>query len=56
MNVSQGEDIYQRLMDREEKKHLKRIQGKIPQMRDNQIYGCLPYNVSRPNCDKSDKG
>jgi len=44
MNFSQGEDIYQRLMDREEKKHLKRIQGKIPQMRDNQIYGCLPDN------------
>lgn len=44
MNVSQGEDIYQRLMDREEKKHLKRIQGKIPQMRDSQIYDSLPDN------------
>lgn len=44
MNVNQGEDIYERLMDREEKKQLKRIQGKIPQMRDSQIYDCLPDN------------
>lgn len=44
MNVSQGEDLYQRLMDREEKKHLKRIQGKIPHMRDSQIYNSLPDN------------
>jgi len=44
MNVSQGENIYERLMDREEKKHLKKIQGKIPQMRDSQIYDCLPDN------------
>ena len=44
MNISEGENIYQRLMDREEKKYLKRIQGKIPEMRDSQIYGCLPDN------------
>ncbi len=44
MNVNQGEDIYERLMNREEKKQLKRIQGKIPQMRDSQIYDCLPDN------------
>ena len=44
MNVNQGEDIYERLMDGEEKKQLKRIQGKIPQMRDSQIYDCLPDN------------
>jgi hypothetical protein len=31
-------------MDREEKKHLKRIQGKISEMRDNQIYNSLPDN------------
>ena len=39
-----GEDIYERLMNREEKKHLKRIQGKIPGMRDSQIYDSLPDN------------
>ncbi len=44
MNLSQGENIYQRLMDREEKKHQKQIQGKIPQMRDSQIYDSLPDN------------
>jgi hypothetical protein len=42
MNIGQRQDIYDKLMQREEKKQLKRIQGKIPEMRDSQIYTHLP--------------
>ena len=39
-----NENIKDKLFNRLDKKHEKQIEGKIPEIRDNQIYDSLPDN------------
>jgi len=39
-----NENIEEKLFNRLDRKHEKQIEGKIPELRDNQIYDSLPDN------------
>jgi hypothetical protein len=43
------EDIYDRMMRREEQKHRKQIESKIPHLRDKQIYDSFPSKDILPD-------
>jgi hypothetical protein len=43
------EDIYDRMMRREDQKHKKQIESKIPQVRDKQIYDSFPESDILPD-------